>query len=88
MHSTIERKTSRVNVEAPTSLSLSTYVKELKRKVAVLASNTSLLLVPVGIIAVLSLSIMNDKLFFAELLKCSFIVLALLFFKVGSTPPR
>jgi len=52
------------------------------------ASQASLLLVPLGLSALIALSVANGKLFLGELLLSSFIIIALMFFKASAAPRK
>lgn len=52
------------------------------------ASQASLLLVPLGLSALVALSVANGKLFLGELLLSSFIIIALMFFKASAAPRK
>lgn len=83
MSSILNRGLNRANNESTTPSRAQLWEKAIS-----LASQASLLLVPVGLAGLIALSVMNDKLFFSELLLSSFIVLALMFFKASAAPRK
>jgi ammonia channel protein AmtB len=74
--------------EANTSFPLSITSNQSWRRLAVIVQQATFSLTIVGLSSLLIFSVMNDKLFFSELLICSFIIITLVFFQASAKPQK
>lgn len=62
--------------------------EQVRERLAALAPKAGVLFAIAGLATLIALSVMNNKLFFNELLISSFIILALIFFKASAAPRK
>lgn len=88
MSSIIDRKLNRANEKSPDSSTSFTSTAEFRGRLTTLGSQVALFMVPLGLAALVALSVANGKMFLQELLLSSFVIIALMFFKASATPRK
>lgn len=83
MSSTLQRRFNRADDKVTNSSPLAPSLAQLRESFSSTISKASLVLVPMGLTAVITLSVMNSMLFLPELLLSSFVILALMLCKAS-----
>jgi hypothetical protein len=88
MPSILDRRFDQASTKVSTSNPSLVSQAGLREKTLALAPLAIMLVVVLGLAALITLSVMNNKLFFNELLVSAFIIIALMFFKTSAAPRK